>query len=133
MPRFVVQQHFWDKDDWHFDLMLECADALLTFSSAAPPDDPAALPALARQLSSHRLDYLTYEGDISGGRGWCRIHDRGSFEWIEPSAPPPDPACCDLLERLAVRLAGQKAAGTYHLVRETKAGADHWRLRKVTE
>jgi hypothetical protein len=37
---------------------------------------------------------------------------------------------CDLLNEIVVRLDGEKAKGTFRLVRETKTGADHWRLRK---
>jgi len=127
MPRFVVQKHFQNREEWHFDFMLECGGALITFSCGAPPDDANALPCLVRQLGSHRIEYLSYQGEISGGRGWCEIHDRGTFEWLEPKAPP-DPAHCDLLDRLAVRLSGQKARGIYRLVRETTSGTDYWRM-----
>ena len=135
MPRFVVQQHFRDAEDWHFDLMLECKDALVTFSSPVPPDEEKRLPCLARQLPNHRLSYLEYQGEISNGRGWCRIHDQGVFEWVEPVPEAcPDAkvgeTACDLLDEVAVRLDGQKAKGLYRLVRETKSGADYWRLRK---
>jgi hypothetical protein len=30
-------------------------------------------------LGDHRLEYLTYEGEISGGRGRVRIRDRGEY------------------------------------------------------
>ncbi|MBM4019565.1 MAG: hypothetical protein FJ288_14810 [Planctomycetes bacterium] len=135
MPRFVVQQHFRSADDWHYDLMLECREALVTFSSGAAPDDAARLPCLVRQLPNHRLAYLDREGEISGNRGWCRIHDQGEFEWIDP----PPHACptarvgetaCDLLDAITIRLAGRKARGVYHLARETRSGADYWRLRR---
>jgi hypothetical protein len=135
MPRFVVQQHYRDAEDWHYDLMLECQNALVTFSAGVPPDDVKGLPALARQLPSHRLAYLEHEGEISGGRGWCRIHDRGTFDWIDP----PGHECpiarvgetaCDLLDHIVVRLSGEKARGIYRLKRETATGADYWRLRR---
>ncbi|MCX5649715.1 MAG: hypothetical protein NTX40_11610 [Planctomycetota bacterium] len=67
MPRYVVQQHFRSEDDWHFDLMFEAGQALVTFSSHAPPDACAQLPCLVRHLGDHRLAYLEYEGEISGG------------------------------------------------------------------
>ena len=134
MLRFVVQQHFRAEDDWHYDLMFEDGDALMTFSSGVAPDRVEELPCLVRQLPNHRLAYLEYEGEISGGRGWCRLHDRGTFQWIEP--PPlavparPGPAApCDFVDEIAVRLAGDKARGVYRLVRETRSGADYWRLR----
>lgn len=134
MPRFVVQQHFRSPDDWHYDLMLEHGDVLVTFSSGSPPDDLASLPCLVRQLRNHRLAYLEHEGEISRNRGWCKIHDRGTFEWIEPRVPTGLNAAADtthvtLADRLVLHLAGEKAKGVYRLSRETKSGADYWRLR----
>ena len=135
MARFVVQQHWRAQDDWHFDLMLECDDALVTFSLPVPPSETERLPCLARQLANHRLAYLEHEGEISRGLGWCKIFDRGMFEWIDPpgsSCPKAQvgETACDLLNEIVVRLDGEKAKGTFRLVRETKTGADHWRLRK---
>lgn len=133
MPRFVVQQHFRDAEDWHYDFMLECGDTLVTFTSGVAPDDTAALPCLVRQIQNHRLAYLEHEGDVGGGRGWCTIHDRGTYEWIEPAAladPKATPDLCHLVDAVAVRLAGEKSQGLYRLTRETKSGADYWRLRK---
>jgi len=129
MPRYVVQQHFRGEEDWHFDLMLEAAGALVTFSSHTPPEAREALPCLVRHLGDHRLAYLEYEGEISGGRGWCRIHDRGSLEWLEPT----DPALLPSADEIRIRLAGEKADGTFQLVREPASGTDYWRLRRVTE
>jgi len=135
MLRFVVQQHFRDAEDWHYDLMLECGDALVTFSSPVPPDDAASLPTLVRELPCHRLAYLDYEGEISGGRGWCKIHDGGTMEWLGPSLPVESPArpgtrACDFVDEILVRLDGQRAKGVYRFVRETLSGADYWRLRR---
>ena len=135
MPRFVVQQHFREEDYWHFDLMLECGPALVTFSCGTPPDDVKGLPCLVRQLPNHRVEYLEHEGEVSGDRGWCKIHDRGTFEWVEPEGKSCPQAkvgetACDFLDVLAVRLNGEKAQGLYRLVRESKSGADYWRLRK---
>ncbi|MBE3070035.1 MAG: hypothetical protein IMZ66_07345 [Planctomycetes bacterium] len=127
MPRFVVQKHFRSRDEWHFDFLLECGEALLTFSCGAPPDDTRNLPFLVRQIADHRAEYLAYQGEISGGRGWCEIHDRGTFEWVEPPEAPAR-ADCDLRDRLAVRLAGRRARGIYRLTRETASGPDYWRL-----
>ena len=105
MARFVVQQHFRSEDDWHFDLMLEGARGLVTFSSPVPPDDTASLPSTVHHLGDHRPAYLEYEGEISGGRGWCRIHDRGTLEWLEPT----DPSLLPSADEILIRLAGEKA------------------------
>jgi len=135
MPRFVVQQHFRDAEDWHYDLMLEHGDALVTFSCGVAPDDEVGLPCLVHQLRNHRLAYLEHEGEISGGRGWCRIHDRGTFEWIEPDNMDKHPGregefSCAYVDQVAVRLEGERARGVYRLSRETRSGADYWRMRK---
>lgn len=77
MPRFVVQEHF--TDPHHFDVMLERGDALATWSTARPPDEIPEGQEAAR-IGDHRMIYLDYEGEISGGRGRVRIHDRGTYD-----------------------------------------------------
>ena len=124
MPRFVVQQHFREADYWHYDLMLERADALVTFSCPTPPEDLERLPTLVHHLGDHRLAYLEHEGQVSNDRGWCKIHDRGTFDWVAPK----DPAHIETVDEVRVRLDGLKAKGEYVLRRETKSGADYWRL-----
>jgi len=131
MPRFVVQKHFRETDDWHFDVMLECAGVLLTWQTAAPPDEANASPCLVRQLPDHRIAYLTYEGLISRGRGRCEIHDTGTFDWVEPSGGLVQPADCDLQDFLLVRLNGRRARGTFRLKREPMSGTDYWRLAEA--
>ena len=127
--RYVVQQHFRSEDDWHFDLMLEAGQALATFSCPAPPDACEQLPCSVQHLGDHRLDYLDYEGEISGGRGWCRIHDHGTLEWLEPA----DPSLLPSADEIRIRLAGEKAQGAFRLVREPASGTDYWRLRQGTK
>lgn len=73
--RFVIQRHVREPDP-HFDLMLERGGALTTFQLARLPI--AGLQE-ATLLEEHRLDYLTYEGEISGGRGTVAIQDRGVY------------------------------------------------------
>ncbi len=94
--RFVIQQHTRDPDP-HYDLMLEWEGALTTFQLGT-------LPTPGRQdatrLEEHRLDYLTYEGEISGGRGTVAIRDRGVYRaelWEEG--------------RMVVELDGERHAG----------------------
>lgn len=79
--RFVVQHHTGHRGD-HFDLMIEHAGTLLTWQ--IEQDLPAAAASFpARRLPDHRLSYLTYEGEVSGGRGRCHIVQRGMARWIE--------------------------------------------------
>jgi len=58
--------------------MLEDGDHLLTWSLPAAPlvgEQFWALP-----LAEHRLDYLDYEGPLTGDRGSVTRHDWGSYK-----------------------------------------------------
>ena len=75
---FVIQFHQSPRGD-HFDLMIAQGKTLATFELACLPQELAPGQAVdARRLADHRWEYLTYEGEISGGRGSCRIVDRGT-------------------------------------------------------
>jgi hypothetical protein len=51
----------------HWDFMLEHNGALETWALDGPPAPNATRNAI--KLASHRLEYLTYEGPVSGDRG----------------------------------------------------------------
>jgi len=51
----------------HWDLMLENGDTLETWAFDAPPTPESTCHAT--KLPTHRLEYLTYEGPVSGNRG----------------------------------------------------------------
>jgi len=133
MPRFAVQKHFRDRDDFHYDLMIECGEVLLTWQSGAPPDAEKELPCLVRQLPDHRAEYLDYQGPVGSDRGWCEIHDRGTFQWVEPPDGLAEPADCDLQDILLVRLDGGRVRGTFRLKREPMTGTDYWRLARTDD
>jgi hypothetical protein len=77
MPRFVLLEHHWDGVHW--DFMLEVGETLRTWALGAPPTGPdRVIPA--RALADHRLAYLDYEGEISGGRGSVHRLDSGTYE-----------------------------------------------------
>ena len=72
MPRFVILLHepgFASTHPRHFDFMLEPQDdnALSTWRWDQLPNGTVGFKGL--QLTPHRLEYLDYEGEISGGRG----------------------------------------------------------------
>lgn len=103
--RFVVLSHRtppnYPRGD-HWDFMLEVAGALRTWALAAEPTPGLALPAEA--LADHRLEYLSFEGPISGGRGQVARWDAGTYETLEES------------RRLwRVRLSGDKLRGEMRL------------------
>ena len=109
MPRFIVLQHTQDENR-HFDLMLEEGEALLTFSFEEFPS-----PGMScKSLFDHRLDYLDYEGEISGGRGSVRRVESGSFDCSR-----------HLPDCIHVSLRGSRLAGDYRII---QGDDDGWTL-----
>jgi hypothetical protein len=115
---FVIQIH----SGWgptHFDLMLECGEALATWQLAASPAGLAPGGAMpARKLPDHRRDYLTYEGPVSGDRGAVRILDAGAYELLEDGGG-----------RCEFRLAGRIVQGDFELRRCDRA--EDWTLTRA--
>jgi DNA polymerase Ligase (LigD) len=122
VPRFVLLEHHWNGIHW--DFMLETPDgaALRTWAVDAPIVPGKGLPA--RALGDHRLAYLDFEGEVSGGRGTVRRIDSGTYE-VEVWAP-------DLVR---VRLQGSQLVGALELRDAVSAsgegipGAFGWKVR----
>lgn len=84
MARYVILEHDWPEQ--HYDLMLEVNHTLKTWRIARLFD---AAEQEALQLPDHRLEYLNYEGPVSGNRGTvkrvqqgtCLISKRDEAEW----------------------------------------------------
>jgi hypothetical protein len=109
MPRFVVLEHCLPPDDargLHWDLMLEAPPALRTWALSAAPAADGKITA--RQLPPHRIEYLNYEGPVSGNRGSVRRWDQGVFRWL-----------MDEPDRLEIHLDGERLAGRAVLQRQT--------------
>ncbi|MEX0818218.1 MAG: DNA polymerase ligase N-terminal domain-containing protein [Pirellulaceae bacterium] len=103
--RFVILRHepgVAGPRQLHWDLMLEFGDRLRTWALDSEPclDNEIS----ANELPSHRLDYLGYEGAVSGGRGTVRRFDRGTFEVVEVRPG-----------RVSVDLAGESLQGRLEL------------------
>src|SRR3569833_2805173 len=84
MPRFVVLRHEMPEGSSrpsHWDFMLEDGPVLRTWAIDRATLNSGAGHAL--QLSDHRLEYLEFEGDISGNRGRVTRFDRGEYEILE--------------------------------------------------
>jgi hypothetical protein len=64
----------------HWDLMLEVGDRLRTWELDAVPADGITIHAT--ELGLHRLDYLDYEGPVSGNRGSVRRWDSGTYDLL---------------------------------------------------
>ena len=61
----------------HYDLMLESGKTLKTWEILEFPRAGVALSS--RRLADHRIEYLSYEGPISGGMGTVSQVDSGTF------------------------------------------------------
>jgi hypothetical protein len=76
--RFVVLEHDWD--GVHYDLMLERDQVLKTWRLGALPSE---VEQEALELPDHRLEYLSYEGPVSRGRGTVRRVAAGVYVVVE--------------------------------------------------
>ncbi|MBI9017780.1 MAG: hypothetical protein JEZ07_11035 [Phycisphaerae bacterium] len=79
---FVVHCHQIDNET-HWDLMLRVSDVLETWQLPCRPKNWLEKPVTAKKISDHRLKYLTYEGEISNNRGYCRIEMRGTYQILD--------------------------------------------------
>lgn len=125
MPRFILLEHTGAPDDpagRHFDLLLEAAEACHTWRLAEIPA-PGGPAVTAVEIAPHRLAWLDHgAGEVSGGRGFARRIDGGTYEpALEPSiegAPP---------ERIHVRLVGDRSTRSLQLAR----GTEGWTARII--
>ncbi len=86
--RFVVLLHDFPPDHErtrHWDLMLEEDGKLLTWALSESPQPGKSIPAT--RLPDHRVDYLAYEGPVSGDRGSVLRILEGVY-WWEPGSKP---------------------------------------------
>ncbi len=116
MPRYVILLHQTPRGSprpTHWDFLLECQSNCRTWALAAPPSERIWIPAQA--LPDHRLHYLTYEGDVSGGRGHVRRWDAGEYGWREETA-----------DQVCVWLEGTRLSGQAVLQRDRRG---EWQFR----
>jgi hypothetical protein len=106
--RFVVLEHHWNGVHWDFMVEIGPGAALRTWAIDARPVAGKELPA--RQLPDHRQEYLTFEGNVSGGRGSVRRWDEGT---------------CDVevwtVDRVILILSGGQLTGSVEFWREAGA------------
>ena len=120
MFAFVIQIHsgFGPR---HYDLMLQHGRALATWQLPASPEGLRVGQSLAaRHLPDHRLEYLTYRGPVSRGRGEVQPLDQGALNYLVSEK-----------DRLEVELNGRIFSGRYELRRRTDASAE-WELTRLT-
>lgn len=69
----------------HYDLMLESGKTLKTWEIFEFPNVGTLLRA--KRLADHRIEYLNYQGPISGGRGYVSRMDAGTYV-VRGTQPP---------------------------------------------
>ena len=112
MPRFVVLTH--DHPFLHWDLMLETGSTLRTWRLPSVPE--AGTLIRAESLKNHRLDYLDYEGEVSGGRGTVKRWDAGDYRATEVGESRVDVELHgDKLRGQAILAAGQDGTWSFYL------------------
>ena len=104
MPRFAVLEHTGAPDDpagRHFDLLLENGAACRTWRLLSlPTADGHAVVAM--ELPPHRL-----EGEVSGGRGFARRVDAGTYGLRSSDADDLSTATVIVLELAGATLSGR--------------------------
>jgi hypothetical protein len=120
-PRFVILRHTMPAGDCasHWDLMLESSSALRTWALAEEPT--ANKPIAATALAEHRLEYLDYEGPISGNRGHVTRWDRGQVCLRHETA-----------DELLVVLVGERLQGHARLTRNAALGCNAQHAQRWT-
>lgn len=83
VSRFILLEHTGAPDDpagRHYDLLLESGAACRTWRLQDIPQ-PGGPVIAAVELPAHRLAWLEHvAGDVSGGRGFARRIDAGTYE-----------------------------------------------------
>ena len=124
MPRFILLEHTGAPNDpagRHFDLLLEAGDACRAWRLPQTPV-PGGPAVSAVELARHRLAWLDHEaGEVSGGRGFARRVEAGTYRVSTGDA-------ADIMQatRLLVVTAG---SGGQELVELVRSG-DHWAVRR---
>lgn len=112
--RYAILEHRWDRVHW--DFLVEDGPKLRTWAIDSPIVEGTDQPA--RSLPAHRLVYLDYEGDVSGGRGSVRRWDEGTCEVVEWGE-----------ERVRLVLSGGQLVGSVELWCVEEEGRSAWRFR----
>ena len=91
----------------HYDLMFERGAVLAVWQLRRSPVDlqpGGQIPA--KRMPDHRLEYLSYEGPVSRGRGEVAVDDRGEYELMAHDEA-----------NWQFRLAGRRIRGRFNISR----------------
>lgn len=94
--QFVILEH--DHPVLHWDFMLEREGALKTWRLSHEPIPGREIRA--EPIADHRIEYLDYEGPVSGNRGSVKRWDKGTYK-LEASEA----------ETLTLKLDGSRFSG----------------------
>ncbi len=78
--RFVIQKHS-RGSEFHWDLMLQRGERLLTWRVFVPAGEMGAGQIRAERIFDHPVRFLTYEGPVQGGTGKVEIEDSGGVSY----------------------------------------------------
>ena len=115
--RFVIQKHWASR--LHYDFRLELDGVMLSWAVPKGPSLDPTHKRMAVRVEDHPVSYNDFEGEIPAGHygaGRVIVWDRGRW------TPDGDPHEGLARGKLAFRLAGQKLAGRWELVRTGRPG-----------
>jgi hypothetical protein len=118
MAGMVLLRHDTPDGGSHFDWMIQRGDSLITFR-VTDRIDRGCTAFGAIPLPDHRVEYLRYEGPVSGGRGGVTRIAEGAVETLRDG-----PGLLQVQGRLGT------AAGTFE---GRPAGSGLWRFRFTPE
>ncbi len=113
--RFVVLRHETPPNyprGLHWDFMVEVDGALRTWALAREPVADTAIEA--EELPAHRLEYLEFEGAVSGDRGTVVRWDQGTCAVLRDDA-----------DHLELKMHGQRLRGVAR-GRRSDPSAQRW-------
>ena len=116
MPRFAISRHDCARGQ-HWDFFLEIGPVLKTWALPRPPEAGEEMTCDA--LPDHRLEYLDYEGPVSGDRGSVSRWDHGEYQVVSASE-----------EQMIVDLCGERLQGRA-ILRAVPGEAGRWGLAFV--
>jgi bifunctional non-homologous end joining protein LigD len=125
--QFCVQRHH--ASHLHYDFRLEVDGALKSWAVPKGPTLDAEIKRLAMMVEDHPMDYGGFEGVIPKGNygaGSVMLWDRGTYELLGDA-----PADQQLTRGdFKFRLAGEKLAGEFAIVRTKRGKGNEWLLIK---
>jgi len=102
--QFVILSHDWPY--FHWDILLQSGNRLMGWRGDS--SGHFLNGGLIVQSDDHRLEYLDYEGVVSGNRGIVHRLDRGELVWLETGP-----------NLLVAKISGKVWKGTLRLTKET--------------